>query len=92
MPQPTSTIRVKVVPGSSRNRVAGRYGQGIKVQTSAPPEKGKANAEVCAILAEFLGVKPGQVMLVTPPANPRKRFRISGLDQATLDGRLAEIQ
>jgi len=41
-------LHVKVVPGASRDRVAGRYGDGIKIQTSAPPEAGKANGEVVA--------------------------------------------
>jgi uncharacterized protein (TIGR00251 family) len=84
-------LHVKVVPGSSRDRVAGRYGEGIKVQTSAPPEGGKANAAVTKILAQFLGVKAGQVELVSAPANPRKQFRISGLTAVQLAEKLASL-
>ena len=85
-------LAVKVVPGTSRDRVAGRYGDGIKIQTSAPPEGGKANAAVTKILAQFLGVKPAQVQLASPPANPRKQFRISGLSAAQLAEKLATLQ
>jgi uncharacterized protein (TIGR00251 family) len=84
-------LPVKVVPGASRDRVAGRYGEGIKVQTSAPPEAGKANAAVARILAQFLGLKPAQVELVSAPANPRKQFRISGLTPAQLAEKLAAL-
>ena len=84
-------LDVKVVPGASRDRVAGRYGDGIKVQTSAPPEGGKANAAVAEILAQFLGVKRGQVELISAPANPRKQFRISGLTAAQLADKVATL-
>jgi uncharacterized protein YggU (UPF0235/DUF167 family) len=82
---------VKVVLNASRDRVAGRYGDGIKVQTSAPPEHGKANAAVTRILAQFLNLKPAQVELISSPANPRKQFRISGLTPAQLAEKLATL-
>jgi uncharacterized protein (TIGR00251 family) len=85
-------LAVKVVPGASRDRVAGRYEEGIKVQTSAPPERGKANAAVAKILAQFLGVKANQVQLASAAANPRKQFRISGLSAAQLAEKLATLQ
>jgi uncharacterized protein (TIGR00251 family) len=85
------TLHVKVVPGSSRDRVAGQYGEGIKVQVSAPPEDGKANQAVIAVLAEALGVKPVQVTLVRGQTQPRKVFEVSGIDQGDLDARLAAI-
>jgi uncharacterized protein (TIGR00251 family) len=84
-------LHVKVVPGASRDRVAGRYGDGIKIQTSAPPEAGKANAAVTKILAQFLAVKPSQVELASSPANPRKQFRISGLTADQLAEKLATL-
>jgi uncharacterized protein (TIGR00251 family) len=91
-PEPAVCIlSVKVVPGASRDRVAGRYADGIKVQTSAPPEAGKANAAVTKILAQFLTLKPAQVELISAPANPRKQFRISGLTPTQLAEKLATL-
>ena len=81
-------LNVKVVPGASRDRVAGRYGDGVKVQVSAPPERGRANDAVVRVLAEFLGVKPAQVSLVSGHTQPRKQFRIDGVDAAALDAKL----
>jgi uncharacterized protein (TIGR00251 family) len=85
-------LMVKVVPGASRDRVAGRYGAGVKVQTSAPPEKGKANSAVAEILAQFLGVRSSDVELISAPANPRKQFRITGLSAAELAEKLASLK
>lgn len=85
-------LHVKVVPGASRDRVVGRYGEGVKVQTSAPPEGGRANAAVAGILAQFLGVRVGQVALVSSAANPRKQFRISGVSAAQVAEKLAGLE
>ncbi len=87
----TVLINVKVVPGASRNRVAGRYGDGLKVQVSAAPEKGKANAAVIDVLAEFFGIPARQVELVSGHGNPRKQFRLSGLNPAIFEEKLANL-
>ena len=87
----SALLAVKVVPGSSRDRVAGRYADGVKVQVSAPPEKGKANAAVIQALAAWLGVNARQVELVAGHTSPRKRFRISGIDSAALSAKVAAL-
>ena len=84
------TLHVKVVPGSSRNRVAGKHGVGLKVQVSAPPEKGKANQAVTELLAEFFDVPESRVTLISGHSRPRKVFRIDGLDDAILRSRVAQ--
>jgi len=84
-------LNVKVVPGSSRDQVAGRYGDGIKIQTSAPPEAGKANAAVIEILAEFLGVRNMQIELISSPSNPKKQFRISHFTPQRLIEKLSTL-
>ena len=89
--EPSLVLAVKVVPGASRDRVAGRYADGVKVQTSAPPEGGRANAAVTKILAQFLGLKAAQVQLASAPATPRKQFRISGLSAVQLAEKLATL-
>lgn len=87
-----ATLNVKVVPGSSRNCVAGRYGDALKVKVAAAAERGKANEAVIELLARTLGVKTGQIELIGGHTQPRKTFRISGLEQADLDAKLADLQ
>jgi len=84
-----ATLSIKVVPGSSRDRVVGRYGDAIKVQVSAPPEGGKANKAVVELLAGVLGVRPNQVQVVKGHTQSRKVVQIDGMEQAEADARLA---
>ena len=82
-------IPVKVVPGSSRDRIVGVLGDCLKIATSQPAEKGKANKAVAEILAKALGVSKKDVTLISGPTNPRKEFQIAGLSAEQLSERLA---
>ncbi|HUT61239.1 MAG TPA: DUF167 family protein [Phycisphaerae bacterium] len=81
-----AVIAVKVVPGASRDRVVGVLGDALKIATSAPAEKGKANAAVAAILAKALGIDRKAIDLLSGPSSPRKGFNISGVSAAELRG------
>jgi uncharacterized protein (TIGR00251 family) len=83
-----AVISIKVVPGSKKNRVVGKYGDAIKVQVSAPPEGGKANQAVIALLVEALGVRPQQISITRGHTQPRKTVQIEGLDQSSAEQRL----
>jgi uncharacterized protein (TIGR00251 family) len=69
-------LSVKVVPGSSRNRVIGVLGDMLKVATSSPPEKGKANRAVVGILAGFFDVDKSRVEITGGMTSERKEFCI----------------
>lgn len=69
-------VRVKVVPGSSRSRIAGVLGDRLKIQVAAPPEDGKANKAVAEVLAQWLGLAKSEVELVSGASQPTKCFRI----------------
>ena len=88
----SANLQVKVVPGASRTRVAGRYGEGIKVQVSAAPEKGKANEAVVKVLAAWLGVRAGQVTITSGHTQPRKQVRIEGVTAGQLAERLKAME
>lgn len=72
-------VPVKVVPGSSRDKVAGVLGDCLKITTAAAPEKGKANTAIAKTLAKALGVSPRNVKLVAGQTNPRKEFHVAGV-------------
>lgn len=78
------TIRVKAVPGAKREQIAGVLGDRLKIKVSAPPEGGKANAAICALIAKTLGVKAGAVSVVSGMTNPEKVVRVEevSLDEA----------
>lgn len=80
--QPTDggvLLRVKVVPGARRDRIAGLLGDRLKVQVAAAPEAGKANAAVCTLLAKALGVSRRAVMILAGRGQPNKTFKVTGL-------------
>ncbi len=79
-----AVIAVKVVPGSSRDKVVGVLGDCLKVATAAAAEKGRANAAVAEILAKAFGVGSRDVELFSGPTNARKEFFIAGKSAAAI--------
>jgi uncharacterized protein len=75
---------VKVVPGSSRDKVVGLLGGALKVKVAAPPEDGKANRAVCELLAGAIGVPVGNIQITGGHSKPMKRVAIGGVDAERL--------
>jgi len=70
-------IRVKVTPKSSKTELAGYLPDGTwKVKVAAAPEKGKANRELCAFLAEHFGIAASKVQIVSGETSRLKRIHI----------------
>jgi uncharacterized protein (TIGR00251 family) len=84
-------LQIKVVPNASRDRVAGRLGNALKVQISAAPERGKANAAVIELIADILGLRSNQIQILKGHTLPRKTLQISGIEQSELDRRISEL-
>jgi uncharacterized protein (TIGR00251 family) len=76
---PVCLIRVKVVPGSRKDEIVGALGDELKIKVSAPPEAGAANARVCELLADALGVSLRDVTLASGATTPHKVIRASGI-------------
>jgi len=71
-------LRVKVIPKSPRNEIVGTMADGtLKVRIAAAPEKGRANAELCAFLARHYGVPKSAVTILSGQTSPRKLVRIA---------------
>ena len=58
-------LRLRVSPGAERAEVVGRHGDAWKIRVPAPPERGRANDAVVALIANALGVDRGDVTLVS---------------------------
>jgi uncharacterized protein len=83
-------LRLRVSPKSRKARIAGEHGGALKLHVTEPPEKGRANEGVIALLAETLGIAEREIELVSGHASHDKRVAISGLDEATLRTKLQE--
>jgi hypothetical protein len=70
-------LDVWVVPGASRDEVAGMHDGALRVRVAAPPEGGKANRAAARLVAAVLGARRGRV--VTGKAARRKQILLSGV-------------
>ena len=76
-------LRLKVRPNARQNRVVGiaadaEGGTALKLNVTAVPEDGKANAAVAVFLAEALGVAKSAVSVVQGATDRRKLVEIRG--------------
>ena len=78
--QDAIVVRVQVSPGAGRTAVVGRHGDALKLRVGAPPEGGRANDAVAALLATTLGVKADQISLVAGASSRSKRFRVDDVN------------
>lgn len=74
-------IAVHVTPKSGRDEVAGWRGGELSVKVTAPPEGGKANAAVVAVLASAFGVPRSAVRVVRGASGRHKMFEVDGVDE-----------
>ena len=74
------TISVKAIPGAARDQIVGMLGDRLKVKVSAPPEGGKANKAICALIAGALGVKARQAEVVSGHGSAEKVIAVTGAD------------
>lgn len=64
-------------PGGARTQVMGRLADGrLKVRVAAPPERGRANAELTAFLARELGLRRGEVRVASGASSRDKVIEI----------------
>ena len=84
-----SLLKIKVVPGSSRNHIAGWLGESLKIRVTANPEKGKANDAVVTLLADTLKIPKQDITLSSGASSPRKVCKISTLSHSEIKSRLS---
>ena len=87
-------LEVEVVPGSRERRFPCGFNAWrgrIEAKVRAPPEDGKANAELCALVAEALGVAASSVSVTAGATSRRKTLAVRGLDKAGCEARLSGL-
>ena len=72
-------LKLKVIPGASKSEIVGWLGDSLKVKVTAPPEKGKANKEVEALLSKALKLPKVMVRIVSGTTSQQKTVEIEGL-------------
>lgn len=72
-------LHVHVLPKSARDEVAGWRGAELQVRVTAAPEGGRANAAVCRVVADALGVAKSAVSVVRGQTARHKTLEVTGL-------------
>ncbi len=76
-------LAVRLTPRAARERIGGTFSdaQGqrwLQASVTAPPDKGKANAALIALLARRLKLPQSSILLETGDTNRLKRLRLAG--------------
>ena len=76
-------LTLRVTPNASATRIEGieRRDDGstvLRIRVTAPPDRGKANKAVIALLAKTLSVPKSSVTLIAGETARHKRVRIEG--------------
>lgn len=81
-------LRLRVRPGGKKNGILGEHGGALRIGVTAPPERGKANRAVIALLAEALELPLSGVEIATGESSPDK-VAVVALEAAEVRRRLA---
>jgi len=73
-----SIFWVRVSPRSNQDKIAGPYGDALKIRLTAPPVDGKANRALREFLADRLDVAPSAVEILTGHTSRQKRVLVRG--------------
>ena len=81
-------INVRATPRSGRDSIEAGAGGVFVVRVTAPPDEGKANAAVCRVVADALGVAKSAVSVVRGHTARTKTLEIAGLTDEQVGERL----
>jgi uncharacterized protein (TIGR00251 family) len=85
----SARVEIRVQPRSSRNEVVVSEEGRVRVRVTAPPEGGKANKAVIALLSDVLGVPKSDIVLVKGHTGRDKTLVIEGLARSQVQSRLS---
>ena len=74
-----ATLALRVQPKAKRNAVLGEQAGALKVGVTAPPEDGRANEAVLALLREVFDLSRSQVVLLSGHTNRNKVVLVRGV-------------
>jgi uncharacterized protein len=91
-----SRLLVRLTPSGGADRIdgVGRDGEGrayLKVRVRAPPEDGKANAALTALIAKALGLAKSKVSVARGASARLKALEIAGVSEAEMAALIARF-
>lgn len=86
-----STFDVRINGFAPTDRIVGREAGELVIDVTVSPEDGQANGIIINLVAQRMNLRPYQIALLRGHYKVRKTFQVSGMDQSSLDARLASI-
>jgi len=84
-------IKIKIVPGSSKNKIIGAYNDALKITIAAPPVEGKANKKCIAYLAKYFDIAKSKIEIISGKNSKNKLIKIYDISQKEFLGKLEKI-
>lgn len=79
-----TTLKIKVIPRSSRNEIVGFMDDGtLKLKLTAPPVDGQANQAVRKYLSDLFKVPVGNIDIISGKTSHNKLISITGINTET---------
>lgn len=83
-----ATLAVRVQPKAKRNAVLGERAGALRVSVTAPPEDGRANDAVLALLREHFKLQRSQLALLSGQTNRNKVVLVRGVTPQQLSAQI----
>ena len=74
-------VKVKIVPGSSKNKIVGVYNDALKITVTAPLIEGKANKKCIAYLAKYFDIAKSKIEILSGKNSRNKLIKIYGINR-----------
>jgi len=84
-------IKVKIVPGSPKNKIVGVYNNALKISITAPPVEGKANKKCIAYLAKYFDVAKSKIKIISGQTSKNKIIKIYDINQSKFLDKIEKI-
>ncbi len=84
-------VKVKIVPGSSKNKIVGVYNDALKISITAPPVEGKANKKCIAYLAKYFKIAKSKIEIISGQTGKNKLIKIYDINQKEFLDKIKEI-
>ena len=84
-------VKVKIVPGSSQDKIIGIYNDALKIAIAAPPVEGKANKKCIAYLAKYFDVAKSKIEIISGQTSKNKLIKIYDISQKEFLDKLEKI-
>jgi uncharacterized protein (TIGR00251 family) len=85
------TVEVLARPSSQRPGLLRVEARGLVIAVASPPEKGKANDELMATIADIVGVARAEVSILRGASTRNKVIRIANVEPSMMARRLSGL-